>query len=187
MNFFHELLRAPKSTGAVGPSSKSLVESMARNARLEEAKAVVELGPGTGVFTARILKSIGVKTPFFCIEINRAFADETKRQHPEVDVYFDSAEHIQKYLKLHGLKHCDRIISSLPWTIFEPALQDTLLDSIYEALEPGGLFLTFAHVPMNHFPGGKMFKEKLRERFREVKETRVVYNIPPAFFYVCKK
>lgn len=160
---------------------------MVADARLSDARSVVELGPGTGAFTDRILETIRAQTSFFCIEINKAFVEETKRKHPTAIVYHDSAVCIKKYLLLQGHATCDRIISGLPWAAFDPNMQELLLKEIYEALEPGGLFLTFAYYPFNYLPTGTSFKNKLLKRFRKVRQTRVVPNLPPAFIYVCEK
>ena len=40
---------------------------------LSNAKVVVELGPGTGVFTEELLNLIGPKTQLLIIEINASF------------------------------------------------------------------------------------------------------------------
>ena len=187
MHFLKETLLHPKHTGAIAPSGERLVDLMIENAKLDTAETVVELGPGTGVFTLKILETISPDSTYFAIEINQSFVLDMKRTYPQAKVYVGGAEDIGKYLKLQGLTKCDRVISGLPWTAFEPELQENILKEIYNALSPDGLFLTFAYYPFNYLPNGWSFKKKLEERFSSVAETNVVPNLPPAFVYVCRK
>ena len=187
MDFILETLRNPKSTGAIAPSSKRLVNLILKEADLENAKVVVELGPGTGVFTEKILENLKGDTKFYAIETNKSFSDSLKEQFPEVVFHHGSAEDIKKYLGTHSISYCDRIISGLPWTAFSVEVQRRLLSKIYDSLEPGGIFVTFSYYPFNHLPRGKGFKNLLSEYFSDVYRTEIVSNIPPAFVYVCRK
>ncbi len=45
-----------------------------------KAKCIVELGPGTGVFTKEIMKRKKKETIFLLIEINEVFCKELKRK-----------------------------------------------------------------------------------------------------------
>ena len=66
--------------GAIAPSSKYLTKKMMGNLSLSEAKVVVELGPGTGVFTKKLLELIGPQTKLLVIEINTIFYKNLKKQ-----------------------------------------------------------------------------------------------------------
>ena len=72
-DFARQLAHQPATTGAIAPSSKSLAKKVIRHASLANAKTVVELGPGTGVFTEQILRGLNCKQKFFAIELNRTF------------------------------------------------------------------------------------------------------------------
>jgi phospholipid N-methyltransferase len=185
--FVTEIKNQPQSIGAVMPSGDRLADLITEQASLESARTIVEIGPGTGVFTKRIVKKVPKNATYFAIELNEAFATALEEQFPDVPVYQDSAEHINKYLRLHDKEHCDRIISGLPWTAFEKSQQSKLLDALHDSLEDGGLFLTFSYFPLNNLPKGRTFKKMLLERFSDVARTDVVPNVPPAFVYVCKK
>ena len=54
-HFLKAMLRSPGSVGAIWPSSPFLAKEMVRASALEDAKHVLELGPGTGAFTGEIL------------------------------------------------------------------------------------------------------------------------------------
>ena len=183
-SFLREFVRAPALTGALMASSHHLAERMMREADVPSASVLIELGPGTGVFTERIAASLAPETRFFALEINPVFAEATRRRCPGVAVHQDSASNARAYLERLGETHCDLVISGLPWAAFGPAVQEKLLDTIADVLRPGGRFLTFAYLQGLALPAGKRFRQALRARFPRVETTRTVWrNVPPAFIY----
>jgi phospholipid N-methyltransferase len=57
-NFLSEYLKSPRTVGAVAPSSNKLAEKMVCDLDYENAKCIVEYGPGTGVFTDKLVNNI---------------------------------------------------------------------------------------------------------------------------------
>lgn len=78
--FFYEYLKNPKQIGAFCSSPQKLGFVMTQNINLRQANYIVEIGPGTGVFTENILKYKNKKAQFFAIEINKNMADKLKRK-----------------------------------------------------------------------------------------------------------
>ncbi len=185
IKFFKEFLAAPVHVGAFAASSRYLAEATASAAELGEASVVVEFGPGTGVITKRILPKMAEEARLMAIEIREDFAKIMREKYPEVTTVHGGAEDTAKHLQEHfGVDHCDRIVSGLPWAGFDEALQDRLLDAVDEALRPGGRFVTYTYFQSPLLPGGKRFRQKLRERFSETGETSMIWlNLPPAFVY----
>ena len=72
--FFKVFLRAPALTSAIVPSSPWLAERMVADVGLDQAKVVVELGPGTGAFTRAIQKEISPVRIFLAVEIDHRFS-----------------------------------------------------------------------------------------------------------------
>ena len=83
-SFLKEFLNKNNQVGAIAPSSKHLTKKMMGNLSLSEAKTVVELGPGTGVFTKKLLELIGPKTKLLVIEINTSFYNNLKQHHNQI-------------------------------------------------------------------------------------------------------
>lgn len=54
--FLKQYITKPRTVGAVLPSSKYLTTKMIENVDFNYSSCIVEYGPGTGVFTERILK-----------------------------------------------------------------------------------------------------------------------------------
>lgn len=186
--FIKQFLRSPQKTGSVMASSEALAEAMTPSDVLANAQSIVEFGPGTGVLTEKILQKIKPGTVFFALEINPDFVKETQKRCPTALVYADSAAEVQKYLAKHQLQNCDVIISALPWTLFSESEQQKILQAAWEALRPGGTFLTFAYLYGMVFPSARRFRKLLRHQFREVHILPPIWaNLPAAFVYKCHK
>ena len=65
-----QFLRKPLTTGAICPSSAYLARQMVNGMGVENARVVVELGPGTGAITGAILKEMVEDALFFAVELN---------------------------------------------------------------------------------------------------------------------
>ena len=144
MSFFIQFLKHPVLTGSAVPSSKELAELITDIPSLHKKNCIVELGPGSGIFTGEILKKLSTESCFICLEINPAFVSKIEDNYPDVNIYHASAKDIKKYLLKHNKMSTDCIISALPWAGFNHHLQTEILDEIYDALEVGGEFLTIA-------------------------------------------
>ncbi len=188
LQFVKQFICYPGKTGAVTPSSESLADLITEAADLSKASTVIEFGPGTGIFTEKILQKISQQTRFFALEINPDFVQATIDRCPGVTVYHDSAKNAKKYLSRLDLKECDSIICGLPWAAFGESLQNELLDTIVDILKPGGRFLTFAYLQGLLLPAGIRFKKTLTTRFQSLTKTKTVWlNFPPAFVYCAQK
>lgn len=101
ITFLAEFIKHPKHIGAIAPSSKLLAKRMVDAIDFEDAGYIVELGPGTGVFTREIMRRKKKHTKFILIEINEVFARDLQQQFrddPNVFVIHGSAEKIQTYM-----------------------------------------------------------------------------------------
>ncbi|NIA15480.1 MAG: methyltransferase domain-containing protein [Nitrospiraceae bacterium] len=184
LQFIKGYLDDPRAVGSIIPSSRGLADAVTKAAGVRDARTIVEFGPGTGVFTSVIQQSLNDEAVFLAIEIRKDFVEVVRERCPGVHVFHDSAANVQQCLEAVGRQKCDCIISGLPFALFDDELQDQLLDASYEALEPGGVFVTFTYIFAQHLPKGEKFYERLRERFVSVDKTRTVWtNVFPAFAY----
>jgi phospholipid N-methyltransferase len=183
------VLFANKTTGAIAPSGKKLAETITAMANLKGAKAIVEYGPGTGVFTEVIEQAKDPDAYFMAMEVNEEFVLKTRELCPRVHVVCDSAQSANKYLREAGYDHCDVIISGLPWTRFPEELQDEILQATWDVLRPGGRFVTFAYATSPWVPSGRrFFKKKLPKRFPRLKVSKPIWqNLPPCLVFIGEK
>ena len=101
--------------GSVRPSSRFLAEKMLKNIDFKNDKIIIELGPGTGVFTRKIVEKLPATAHLFVFELNEGFCTQLKAEFHKSNVHiiFDSADQIQRYLQEYGFEKTEVIISSL--------------------------------------------------------------------------
>ncbi len=186
--FIKNFIKAPSSIGAVCPTSPFLAKEMTQKIGLEEAKSVVELGPGTGAITPHIINVLNPNAKFFAIELNTEFYNFFRKKYPYLKIYNEDASKLGHLLKGENLNSIDAVISALPWTTLPAKIQDHLLNAIVDTLNPGCYFTTIAYATGIITPSGIKFKRKLKKHFSHVALSRLEWkNIPPAFAYRCKK
>ena len=187
-SLFVRFLRHPGQVGAFCPSSRFLAVEMTQKIGMEDARTVVELGPGTGAITREILPRLREDARFFAVELDSGMAASLRSAFPRADVRCGSAAELPKILEDSGSPRADVILSGLPWAVFPSDLQDAILDGVISGLAPGGGFATFAYIQGVVLPAGIRFRRKLEKLFREVECSPVVWrNLPPAFVYRCRK
>ena len=180
-SFLKEFLNKNNQVGAIAPSSKYLTKKMMGNLVLSEANVVIELGPGTGVFTKKLLELIGPKTKLLVIEINTSFYNSLKQQlnDPRLTLINGSATDISLYLKQLKLPDADVIISSLPLAVLPSFLRNRIVLSASGALSRKGKYVQFQYTLQS--------QKMLEKVFSSVKIKSCLLNIPPAFVYTCTK
>lgn len=180
-SFLKEFIRENKTVGSLTPSSRFLASKMLENIDYSKIKVIVELGPGTGVFTRKIVKKLPDDVFFLVFELNEEFYLQLKKEfnQPNVVIIHDSADQILKYLKEYNFVSADIIISSLPFANFDESLRSSILSKVYETLHEDGKFIQFQYSLQS--------KKALKSLFKEVKIGFTALNIPPAFVYTCVK
>ncbi|MFO1034273.1 MAG: methyltransferase domain-containing protein [Hyphomicrobiales bacterium] len=177
-SFLRQFLTSPEKVGGVRPSSRFLARSMvdALNAGDE---TVVELGPGTGVFTRQLLQSGVTPHHLICVEFNHAFAEHVRHLCPGVRVIEGDASHLPALLSGAGQGRVTRIISGLPFRNFPGSVRAAIAKAVGEALVPGGYLVQFTYrglPPLSQSEAGDagLTGERL---------NLVLRNLPPAFVW----
>lgn len=180
-NFLKQFFKDRKMVGAVSPSTRFLGEKMLENIDFDHAKGLIELGPGTGVFTDIIIERMRKDAKLLVFELNDKFYESLSARisDPRVQIIHDSAENIANYLPENEQTKQDAVISSLPLMVFPAELRQSVVDASYKSLKPKGTYVQFQYSLQS-----KKFLESIYET---VKITFTVKNFPPAFVYTCKK
>jgi phospholipid N-methyltransferase len=188
VKFLREFITKPVTTGAIAPSSKFLAQTMVQDLGLDAADAVLEYGPGTGVFTEFILRELKPGAKFAAIELNPQFAAMFKQRYPRVALYQDTVANARAICDRAGIRTVDCIVSGLPWAAFPAPMQAEYLDEMMRVLKPGGRFVTFTYLHGLALPRARAFARLLGGHFTSVLKTSVVWlNVPPAFVYRCRR
>lgn len=180
-SFFQRFWKEKKMVGAISPSSPFLTNKMLENIDFEKAKVFVEIGPGTGVFTKKVISRIKSDCIFLVFELNPEFYHELQSTIKDSRVVFihASAEKLEDYLKQYNLSKVDVIISSLPLSNFYTRFTLKLLRTFHACLSDTGKFIQFQYSLKQ--------KKELMHVFSKVKVSFTLLNIPPAFVYTCSK
>lgn len=180
-NFIKQYIRNPKTVGAVAPSSEKLANRMVEDINFINATCIVEYGPGTGVFTEKILNKKKDSTIFIAIEYNTEFYKILKDKFKNETNFIlinDSAENLKDYLDKYNINKVDYIVSGLPFASLPDAMSQRILSVTKEILKGKSRFITFQYT---------LFKMKLfRKYFGQIKRKKVLLNLPPAYVLECK-
>jgi phospholipid N-methyltransferase len=183
-HFLRAFLRNKSQVGALTPSGDKLADAMVDWIDWNSVRSVVEFGPGTGVFTEKILTKLQPDSKFLAVEQDEHLADITRARCPEATVYTDCVSNISALCEREGIEKVDAVISGLPWAVFSHELQKELIEEMKSVLKPGGKFVTFAYLQGMLLPAAQRFRKLLNDEFQGVHQSRVVWgNVPPAFVY----
>lgn len=190
--FIKEIVLGHGTVGAIASSSAGLAREMVAGSGIENARCVVEYGPGVGAFTGEILARLPKGARYFAIELSPRLADRFAARFPEARLYLGSASDAPELCRQEGMNghNCvDIVFSGLPFASFPPELQATIIERTVQILRPGGMFITFAYAGVSVCrASGRGFRRLLPKHFDKVSKGKVVWwNLPPAFVYRCVK
>jgi phospholipid N-methyltransferase len=180
-DFFKEFFKNKKLVGSIRPSSKSLTDKMLLPIDFSKAKIIVELGPGTGVFTREILERMAPDAQLLVFELHDQFYHNLKTTIADKRCHFihDSAEKIGQYLEHYNVHKADVVVSSLPLANFSKDLRGSIVSAAKNSLSKNGV--------MTQFQYSLQSKNYLKSKFPRVKVNYTFWNFPPAFVYTCEK
>ena len=147
-NFIKQYIKNPKTVGAIAPSSEKLAYKMVEDINFLNASCIVEYGPGTGVFTEKILNKKKDSTVFIAIEYNADFYKILKDKFKDETNFIlinDSAENLKEYLNKYNIDKVDYIVSGLPFASLPDAMSKKILSITKEILKAKGEFITFQY------------------------------------------
>lgn len=175
--FLKTFFKERKQVGALAPSSRFLVKKMCDKIDFGTARNIVELGPGTGVFTEEILKRAHADCRIFVIELNEEFYTILKKRFndPRIVLLRESADNIDRILADHNVEQADAILSSLPLAVIPDQIRKKIIIKAYDALKQGGIYVQYQY-SLNA-------KKLIEMKFGKLKMGFVAINIPPAFVY----
>jgi phosphatidylethanolamine/phosphatidyl-N-methylethanolamine N-methyltransferase len=174
--FWRQYLRNPMSVGAVAPSGEMLARAMVQNLSPRPGETVVELGPGTGVFTQRLIAHGVREEDLILVELNEQFAHHLRRRHPKARVIQKSATDLLDVLRDLGHGPVNRMISGLPFRSLPAELGSQIARAIGASLRLGGTLVQFSYFPVPPLPVADCEQVGLNGK----RVAFVLSNIPPA-------
>ena len=176
IRFFRSFLAHPRQVGAILPTSRRAVRDMLDMANFVEARRVVELGAGTGVYTEEILKRLHPDARLLAFEVDPDLVAtlDGRFEDPRVQIINDSAENVGNYLD--GAK-VDIIVSGLPFTSLPEPVKRNIFEQIRQILAPDGVMVAIQY--------STMVQRDLKRTFASVRRRVSPINVPPAFLFRC--
>ena len=205
--FFRELPKNFKEIGSVIPSSRMLAASLARpieRAAGNKPLRILEVGPGTGPITRRILKLMTPSDTLVVCELNENFIKQLQIRLDKNKYFIRNRERVTFHhgpvqdFRGRGLERSfDAIVSSVPFSNMTAELVHDILSLYRELLTDEGS-LTFVEYAGIRRIGSLLQNDAEKERIRQVddvvkqwKENWAEHgsverdftfmNVPPAF------
>jgi len=181
LNFLSQYFRDPRGVGAVAPSWPALARAMVDAVDLETARAIVEFGPGTGVFTAELIARRKPGTRIVAIELNPGFhraVAERFRGVPDLDVVHGSAGDVAHIVAELGVGRVDCVLSGLPLSSLPAPVSEGILVETQRLLGHHGRFVLFQY--------SRYRRAMLARHFARITARHVLANLPPAYVFACE-
>ncbi len=179
VHFFKSFLK-DRNVAAISETSRSTVRKILRKIDFTKDLIVVEYGPGTGVCSFPVLERLSPNSRFIGIEANAGFARQLRAtKDPRLTIVEGDARSVDTILKDLGLPAADVVISSIPFTFFQPHERRDLVCRTASVINPGGTFLVYQYSPL--------MKGYLEKSFPEVRLSFSPLNIPAVFIMEARK
>jgi phospholipid N-methyltransferase len=177
LRFLRSFLASPRKVGAVLPTSRRTVRETLDLAPLGQARCVVELGAGTGVYTRAILDRIGSGARLLAFEVDPELSSalDSELRDPRLRVVNASAVDVARHLD--GAT-ADVIVSALPFTSLPVPERKHILRAARDVLGRDGILLVLQYSPL--------IERELRQTFSNVRRRVSPLNVPPAFLFACQ-
>ena len=177
LEFFRAWISNPRRVGAVLPSSEALADAI--TAEITRASApVIELGPGTGVFTRALLGRGVPENRLALLEFEPRFAQLLVLLFPAARVLCKDAARLRHLEPFDG-EQAGAVLSGLPLLSLSPKSIFGILEGAFAHLRPGAAFYQFTYGPRCPVPRPILDRLGLKA----IRTRRVLGNLPPASVY----
>lgn len=177
LSFFLAWLANPRHVGAIAPSSAALADAITADLTPVSAP-VIELGPGTGVFTRAIIARGIPEHRLALIENGAEFVDKLHQNFPRAYVQRMDATRL-KHVELFDGERAGAVVSGIPLLLMPAKGVIALLEGSFERLRPDGAFYQFT------YGLGAPIARSILDRL-DLMATRIggtFANLPPAAVY----
>lgn len=175
--FLSALLADPRRVGAVIPSGAALAEAMTREISFDCAP-VIELGPGTGAFTQKLLARGVPEDRLALIEYGPDFARLLEARYPHAQILQMDAARL-KDVRLFDDENAGAVISGIPLLSLSPRDVMAILKGAFHHLRADGAFYQFTYGL--RCPVSNVILDRLSLQAARI--GRAFVNVPPAGIY----
>lgn len=177
MVFLRQWLRNPRSVAAVAPSGKALASLITREISPRTGR-VLELGPGTGVFTQALISRGVHEENLTLVECCAEFADFLERRFPNAQVVQMDAERLDASPLLQHTR-IGAVVCGLGLLNMPQHKVTNIMKGAFSCLRTGGALFLFTYGPT--CPISRAVLSELGLQAKRV--GRAYINFPPAAVY----
>ncbi|EWY40897.1 SAM-dependent methlyltransferase [Skermanella stibiiresistens SB22] len=175
--FIRSWITEPSRVAAVVPSSASLARLITSEIGAAQSP-VLELGPGTGVFTKALLDRGLDQADLTLVEFGVEFVTVLRERFPRARILHQDASRLSA-LDLFPEAAAGAVVSGLGLLSMPPRTVIAILTSAFACLRPHGAFYQFTYGP--RCPVARPILDRLGLKARRIGGT--VSNLPPAAVY----
>lgn len=175
--FLREWIGNPLKTGAVSPSGRWLARAMAAEVDPTSDGPVIELGPGTGVFTKALIDRGIAPERLVLIEYSSDFCGLLAKRFPGVRIVNGDAYALPGHLAALGISNAAAVVTGLPLLSRPVGRRIEMVEACVGAGAPGMPVVQFTYAmqpPVPPQPG----------KFNVRRGRRVLFNLPPATTWI---
>ena len=176
-SFFLSWLSDPQRVGAIAPSGSALADLITKEITPASAP-VIELGPGTGVFTQKLLEKGIREQDLILIEYGSEFVSELQLRFPAARVIWMDAGRLGA-VKVAEDGSVGSVVSGLPLLNMSTRRVISILNGAFRYLRPNGAFYQFTYGP--RVPVPRPILDRLG--LKATRLGRIINNLPPATVY----
>ena len=180
--FLGKFLTQGTAIASLAPSSRWLSRTTVRNIDWAQARALVELGAGTGPITRVIAAKARPDCRVMVLERDPDFARLLRQRFgglAHFDVVEGDIRNLLPILADRQIATVDHVISGLPVPSFPQELRQGLFRDVRRILRPGGTYNQITELPWIYW----RFYRRFFDHVDFVFEPR---NLPPAGVYFCR-
>ncbi len=177
LHFFRAWIANPLRVAAVAPSGESLARLMTCEITSDHGP-ILELGPGTGVFTRALLARGVSENQLTLVEYGGDFVPMLQSRFPEARILTMDAAKLG-HLDLFPDEPVGAVVSGLPLLSMPLRKITSILSGAFTHIRQGGAFYQFTYGPLCPVPRPILDRLGLKATF----VGRTVRNLPPASVY----
>jgi phosphatidylethanolamine/phosphatidyl-N-methylethanolamine N-methyltransferase len=202
--FLRQFVQTYHTTGSITPSGRLLARALCRFVENgapsgNTPREILEVGPGTGAVTTRLVKKLRPADRLTLVELNDDFVKHLHGRFAGESHFRAVAERSNivhgRLEDLPGERNFDLIISGLPLNNFAVAEVEQILSIFEKLLKPGGTLSFFEYIAIRRVKSvvtSSQGRERLRGisralhrtlNGREIKRDWVWPNLPPAWVH----
>lgn len=173
--FLVNFLKNPLRNASVVPSSRHAAQEMLSGIDFDSVRYIVELGPGTGVFTRELLDRINPEAEILAIELENSYVEKLAQSgNEQLEVVLGSACELAEHVERRGWPQVDLVVSSLPF-VLPKDVKMKLFSYLLQCTEAGSTMRWFTYMPAVMKLHYKDFDLRLH--------SFVMRNFPPMWVY----